>query len=375
MKSSICALLLLRATTSVFGRPIARKLQEPEVDLIGKKDESDSIGKGKGNSIGKGKGGSTGKKGNNGNNDCTENFMVLMGPCPILINRPGRYVLEEDLECGPMDSGIGIVTDDVLLDCRGNEIRTSSDTLPAERGFFGIGVTGSAHATVTNCNVRRFFRGLYADQSMGDWNDLTIENSSFQENSRDGMLLVGSADELGENTVLVLGSQFNNNGGDGVEVAAIDGTFISSQMNGNFRFDESGIDENGFLEIEPSFLKFYDVTTNNNGDAGIFTQDTSQSLDIIKSTACNNDVRGGSMLADIDTPDIDVAQGNTCDTSNPDRLNGRRICQCTCQGGRVSNTESSNKVSIAAPPETSRRSTPLVILANETVAYTLFKGF
>jgi hypothetical protein len=334
MKFSIPAFLLLKATATISADQILRNGQGRDRHLAGKK----------------------------GGKDCTDDFEVLSGPCPIEILGTGRYVLEEDLLCGSGSFGIVILANDVLLDCQDNQIRDFAGT-----GFFGIGVSASEHVTVTNCNVRQFTLGFLADPSEGDWDDLVIENSSFNQNTEDGMLLIGNAQNPGEFTVTVIGSQFNENGGDGVEVQGVDGTFISSQMNRN-----SGSLQYGFYEETPSFLKLIDITTNNNGDAGIFAQDDSQSLEIIRSTACFNDAFDGSALeTDIDANEDAVAQGNTCDTSFPDEINGRLICECPCPGQRKKSSVTSSitdTTSTGNATKTRLTKKPSVVGTNETVA-------
>jgi hypothetical protein len=178
-------------------------------------------------------------------------------------------------------------------------IRTSKETSPEEAGFFGIATSGSEHVTVSNCNVRQFTLGFLSDRSEGDWNHLVIENSSFNRIARQGMVLLDNAQNPGEFTGTVIRSQFNENGRiggtfsnrDGVLVEAIDGTFTSSDMSKN-----AGSDQVGFFEATPSFLKLIDVTANSNGDGGIFTHPISQSLEIIRSTACFDDAIDGSPL-------------------------------------------------------------------------------
>jgi hypothetical protein len=181
------------------------------------------------------------------------------------------------------------------------------------------------------------------------------------------MLLRGNAQNPGEFSVTVIGSQFNENGGDGVEVQGVDGTFISSQMNKN-----SGSEQAGFYEDLPSFLKLIDITTNNNGDAGILTQFNSQSLEIIRSTACFNDAFDGSPeFTDIDTNKDAVTQGNTCDTSFPDETNGRLICECPCPGQRKKSSVTNSIIettSTGNTTETRLKKKPSVVGTNVTVA-------
>jgi hypothetical protein len=181
------------------------------------------------------------------------------------------------------------------------------------------------------------------------------------------MGIIGNAQNPGEFSVTVIGSQFNENGGDGVEVQAIDGTFISSQMNRN-----SGSLQAGFYEDIPSFLNLIDITTNNNGDAGIYTQFDSQSLEIIRSTACFNDAFDGSPeYNDIDANEDVVTQGNTCDTSAPDESNGLLICECPCPGQRKKSSVTSSIIdstSTGNATETRLKKKPSVVGTNETVA-------
>ena len=54
--------------------------------------------------------------------DCADVFTVLSGPCPIIIDESGRYVLEENLICGLDNDGININVNDVLPDCKNKEI-------------------------------------------------------------------------------------------------------------------------------------------------------------------------------------------------------------------------------------------------------------
>jgi hypothetical protein len=151
-----------------------------------------------------------------------------------------------------------------------------------------------------------------------------------------------------------------------VEVRAIDGTFISSQMNKNSESLKAG-----FFEADASFLKLIDITTNNNGDSGIFTLFDSQSLEIIKSTACFNDAFDGSAFGlDMDIPNTQVAQGNTCDTSFDEFLNGRRFCECPCPQRKKSSVTNSvvGTTSTANTTEANRTKFATVVLRNQTVA-------
>jgi hypothetical protein len=142
MKFSIPAFLLLKATASISAVQILRNGQGRDRHLAGKK----------------------------GGKDCTDDFEVLSGPCPIEISGTGRYVLEEDLLCGSGFFGIAILANDVLLDCQDNQIRGSAGS-----DSFGIGVSASEHVTVANCNVRQFTLGFLADPSVGDWDDLALK--------------------------------------------------------------------------------------------------------------------------------------------------------------------------------------------------------
>ena len=287
--------------------------------------------------------------GKKGDTDCTKDFTVLSGPCPISIVESGRYVLEEDLICGQDLSGIKIKANDVLLDCKNNQITGSAGEFTV-----GIDVSGSEHVTVTNCNVRQFYSGLYANEffCIGRWRDLVVENSAFNQNAFEGMQLGGSS---GESVVTVVGSQFNNNGAYGVSLQSVSGTFISSEMNGNLgTMDFEGI---GFREFGTTsdFLKLIDVTTNQNGAGGIInSQDTK--IEIIKSTACDNDAAPEiKVLGDMALGNNAVTQGNTCDTSFP---NDRKICECTCNGG----SKSSTITSISSDMDTTNGNSPTFLV-------------
>jgi hypothetical protein len=62
-------------------------------------------------------------------------------------------------------------------------------------------VSGSEHDTL----------GFLADGTEGDWNDIVIEHSSFNQNRDDGMQLIGAAQNPGEFPVTVVGFRFNVN--------------------------------------------------------------------------------------------------------------------------------------------------------------------
>jgi hypothetical protein len=123
-----------------------------------------------------------------------------------------------------------------------------------------------------------------------------------------------------------------------------------------------------------SSKKLIDVTANNNGDGGIFNHPISQSLEIIRSTACYNDAFDGSPLGnDIAAFEIVAAQRNTCDTGLPEDVNGLPICDCRCKGGPKSSLVASgdsiiDTTAMANATKPIRTRTPAVVLSNETVA-------
>lgn len=70
-----------------------------------------------------------------------------------MIPGPERYILEDDLNCGPGESGIIIMdVDDGHIDCQDNKIFGDKE----DPGELGIGVAGD-HITIANCNVQNSF--------------------------------------------------------------------------------------------------------------------------------------------------------------------------------------------------------------------------
>jgi hypothetical protein len=82
-------------------------------------------------------------------------------PCETVITDPGRYILEDDFNCGPNEVGIVVNGEsDVNIDCQGHTIRGDKDA----PGSFGISVENSAaDVTMANCKVLCFLDGLHGD--------------------------------------------------------------------------------------------------------------------------------------------------------------------------------------------------------------------
>jgi hypothetical protein len=255
------------------------------------------------------KGGTNGgKKG-----DCTDGATEIF-ECETVISESGRYVLDNDISCNIF--GIAIVADDVHLDCQGNKIQGSGFL-----SFFGIGIADADHVTVSNCEAMDFIAGLQADAALGRWTDLTVRDSTFHDNFLAGMRLEGRL--VNPSEAIVVDSTFNDNGnailGVGVTISNVDGNFVSSTMNNNVGFINSG-----FFATLAGESTLIDVTANGNL-IGI-TSGIIPTVQVINSIACNNNFL--DMLIGL----TDTAQANTCDLSFPSVVGGFPVCQCLCDG-------------------------------------------
>lgn len=316
---------------------------------------------------------------------CTDGATVIAS-CNYMIPGPGRYILEDDLNCGPGESGIIIMdVDDVHIDCQDNKIVGDKE----DPGELGIGVAGD-HITIANCKVRKFVFGVFANgfDSADVWTDLTIQGSTFNNHAQDGAFLSGN-EEGTISTVTITDSNFNGNSDDGMTCFDVSGVIISSTFSNNF---DNGVvlNPNNRDEEEAPFT-LIGLTADKNGDAGLVTFPETVTS-VVASRFCNNAQIEDNFLAiqiggDFapSTSGINfIAQATTCDFSFPinSLINGLPICQCPCNGGGSESKEESiivgdasdGTAAITAPKLTveekleMERNEAIVIANNITVA-------
>ncbi|MBI2616696.1 right-handed parallel beta-helix repeat-containing protein, partial [Candidatus Gottesmanbacteria bacterium] len=90
------------------------------------------------------------------------------------INSPGGTLCNENFT-----SGVDIVGNDTTLNCNGVTIDGNNNT---DSSKSGISIVGRTNVTISGCSVKGFFAGLYAEDS----SNVTIENSTFSQNSIGG---------------------------------------------------------------------------------------------------------------------------------------------------------------------------------------------
>jgi hypothetical protein len=315
MKFHAAAIFLLSATvSSVDANDRTKRLEhDDEGGLVGRKLQVKKGGKKGDKKRGKKDGMNGGKKG-----DCTNGATPIMA-CGIEILDPGRYVLDGDLNCGIGQDGIVINADDVHLDCQGNQIR-GIGPYSVNSGIVVAG--GSTHVTVSNCHASNFEVGLDAfrdNENELRWNDLTIRDSTFNNNVLDGISLEGGVNNPSFFTVIETtanGNGMNNFGTGIVTFNKVIGSIAKSTMNNN---------EYGFVVAgDFSTVSLVDVIANGNLFNGISSFSDSF-VNVINSIACGN--------IDDDLFNAHTSQATTCDVSNPPTIDDMPACQCPCEGG------------------------------------------
>jgi hypothetical protein len=220
MKFLTPALLLIGASASLASEYDGHALVGRKLQDMGEGKKGDMEGGKKGDMNG-------GKK---GDVDCTDGAEPIIA-CATVINGPGRYILTEDLVCEQTLFGILVVSDDVHIDCQGNQILGGGRLLD----LVGIAISGAFHVTVSNCQISDYLVGLLA-LDFFPWGDVTVRDSSFTRNIIAGMGLLRLGDSPG-GTFTVVDSSFNENGsrllGAGVVTLNVDGSIISSSMDNN----------------------------------------------------------------------------------------------------------------------------------------------
>ncbi|KAG7371485.1 hypothetical protein IV203_020055 [Nitzschia inconspicua] len=311
------------------------------------------------------KGGGTGKGGKKG--DCTEGYTVISS-CDTIIDEPGRYVLEKNLKCEDSDLfGVAIRANDVRLDCQGNQI------IGGDVGDIGIDISGANHVSIANCHVRNFNSGLFVSSFIsGPWDDVVIEDSSFNKNFI-GMSFFDDGNSE-SNRYTIVGSKALENDLDGLQAFEAHGTIVSSTFSKNFGSVEIGVAGVGVFFVSGS-ATLIDVTANNNGGGGILS--FSAEVESISSEYCGNDEASSTDLflyGDIAVDGSLVAQGNACETSIPMMVGGRDVCECLCKGKNKSKGVSgTGGASADVSSVSSGSSRPQAIPADDTIAL-LSKG-
>lgn len=245
----------------------------------------------------------------------------IITSCETVITDPGRYILEDDLNCGPNEVGISVEgASDVNIDCQGHYIRGDKE-VPGSWGILVGG--GSSDVTIANCKVRRFFNGLLG--GISGFTDLTVRSSSFKQNFV-GMNLFGS--DTPSASATIFDSKFDENG-DGILADDTDTTYISSSANKN-EFDGIVL----FDINRQASVTFLDMMTNENGDSGIITP-LETTVSVISSKSCGNGIY------DLALGVAATAQENTCDIADPlETAAGIPICECPCKGGKGKSPDS-----------------------------------
>ncbi|KAG7371491.1 hypothetical protein IV203_020061 [Nitzschia inconspicua] len=361
--SSTTLLLLLGANTLVSGE---RNASRNKVNVSDPTEENGRQLSGK-------KGGGTGKGGKKG--DCTDGYTVI-STCDTIVNEPGRYVLEKNLKCEDGDEfGIFIEADDVRLDCQGNQITGGID------GIVGIGISGANHVSVANCHVRNFFLGLLFTPFAGSWDDIIIEDSSFNKNYI-GIRIFGD-ENSDSNRYTIVGSEALENDLDGLQAYEAYGTIVSSTFSKNFGVEDEEVGLAGvglYFESQESSTSatLIDVKANKNGGGGILTFGTSTEVESYSSEYCGNDEASSTDLLLYGDIAVDggplVAQGNTCGTSFPMMVGGRDVCECLCKGKNKSSGGSATGGTSAGISSVSSGSSRLRAIAEDETIALLSKG-
>lgn len=315
MKCTQAALVLLLGACSIPTRIVNASFDENKKADFSTPVQIHRSLQGKRSGPKKGNNGKGGKKG--GEKDCNKDVVPLdISSCPFKITSSGRYVLTEDVQCATGVNGIEINANDVYLDCQDHTIIGD-----AVAGIMNAGIsTGSSDITITNCHATKFQRGIEAKVT----GNLIITDSSFNENLDFG----GSFFLESESTLTILSSHFHRNKGDpelggigsGLDFVGEEGTvtIISSSANGNF---QDGLGVLGGIKVS-----VWDSEFSNNGFNGVFAEEPSF-VSLVKSVLCANNVLNG-ISKDIINPSI--AQAVTCDTSDPEKIEGILVCQCLC---------------------------------------------
>ncbi|KAL3930642.1 MAG: hypothetical protein SGARI_004423 [Bacillariaceae sp.] len=206
-------------------------------------------------------------------------------------------------------------------------------------GASGIGQTAQAGRELVFDNIvstGNGNKGININVGSGETRFVTISNSKFDGNVREGARVESNVENFG---IVVYDTSFNSNGEDGFRgnVRNKDQTFFFADIVAN-KNGENGIRIAGGKAFK---VDISGSETNENGQRGIRINNAS-AVTINRSEACDNDALEGDINnADIRLPINDgrgsstdiSSEGVTCDDSRPNDL-----CDCTCMGGSKSKT-------------------------------------
>jgi nitrous oxidase accessory protein NosD len=137
--------------------------------------------------------------------DCT-----AIGGVGTNIDTPGNYCMVGDL-VGSATSGsfIGINADNVLVDCRGFQLRNT--TTPTYSNAYAISINGHRNVQVRNCRVTGgFAAGIYAYQDNGQANlnkNLKLTDNDIAGTFWYGILAYGTDIEIRGNRITGIGGR------------------------------------------------------------------------------------------------------------------------------------------------------------------------
>ena len=214
-------------------------------------------------------------------------------------------VLHEDVECPRR--GLWINANHVTLDCKGNKITGTGIGN-------GIRVRNVDNVVLLNCHISNFRRGV----RIRDSTNVLVQGFSSSYNTRHGLDIAGTSSDL-----TLVNSHFDKNGRNGVDVAKKTGSTAGSTENlflAHLSADGNGRAGYRFRNFMTGVAVGLEASKNKDG---VRVRDGNMELLITDSTFCKNDrddVRGSQN----DFEHLSITCDNTQGKQNGD------ICNCEC---------------------------------------------
>jgi len=158
-----------------------------------------------------------------------DNCAGFIDSLPATIASQGTWCLRKDLSTG-MTSGIAIevTTNNVTIDC--NDFKIGGLAAGTGTETYGIYAFSRLNATVRNCNIRGFFRGIHLS---GPGGGHLVEDNSLDGNTSYGMYVDGGGSTIRNNRVIDTGGSTIEFSSSAVGIYAEDGVdVINNTVNG-----------------------------------------------------------------------------------------------------------------------------------------------
>ena len=279
---------------------------------------------------------------------CTTDAIVITECGTILDADNSLYILEDNLNCDEKDVyGLSIAGTGITLDCNG---KTIAGVAAADFPFSVVGIMiRGDNIVVRNCDITSFSSGIVLGQAGTVTSNILLQNIDSHHNSANGLdfdissiLFLELALGLVEDTsniqyevadITVFDSKFNENGRDGANINTRGDGEVKNLIMSGVEANKNG--DSGFVLDFITTGRLVDVESNNNGSNDAFIArvgirigkfgDTNSNLVIQDSRACDNGETRSSRLGIVDQFSGATFQAISCETTN-----GKEICSCDC---------------------------------------------